>query len=342
MTRPSRSALRPIAAVAVLAWGGQALAAPSASPLPRLVLEPGSITVSGVSSGGYMASQFHVSFSGLVRGAGIFAAGPWYCARGSLGRALGECSGRDGSDPDAAGLIAAARQAAREGRIDPLAGLAAARVFVFRGSRDDTLARPVSDALVAFYGAFLPAGSVRYVTDVPAAHGVPTVAAGADCGLTAAPYLNACRYDGAGQMLSHLYGALTPPAAPAATALGDNLRRFAQAAYDPGDSLAATGFVYVPARCAQGAPCRLHIAFHGCRQGEEFVGESFVRDAGYNGWAEANDIVVLYPQARRSWLLPVNPEGCWDWWGYADPDYATRRGTQVSAIRAMVRALAGV
>jgi hypothetical protein len=291
-----------------------------------------------------MATQFHVSFSSLVKGAGIFAAGPWYCARGSLSRAFGECLDRDGSDPDTAGLVAAARRAAREGRIDPLEGLAQARVFVFRGSRDDTLARPVSDALVEFYSTFVPAGNIRYVTDVPAAHGVPTLAAGGSCGLTASPYLNACRYDGVGQMLSHLYRTLAHPAEPAlaAAASGRGLRRFSQSAYDPDGSLAATGFLYVPARCGQGMQCRLHIAFHGCRQGEEFVGESFVREAGYNAWAEANDLVVLYPQARRSWLLPLNPEGCWDWWGYADPDYATRRGTQVSAIRNMVRALLGI
>jgi poly(3-hydroxybutyrate) depolymerase len=341
MIRASRPVQRWIAAVAALGWALPGIGAPAG--LSRLALDPGSVSVSGLSSGGYMAVQFHVSFSSFVKGAGIFAAGPWFCARGSLGRALGECLNRDGSDPDAAGLIAAARQAADEGRVDPLQGLSASRVFVFRGSRDDTLARPVSDALVEFYRAFLPTDSILYVTDVPVAHGVPTLAAGGSCGLTASPYLNACHYDGVGQMLSHLYHGLARPEQPAvaAAASGSGLRRFSQSAYDPAGSLAATGFVYVPARCGHDAKCRLHIAFHGCRQGEEFVGESFVRDAGYNAWAEANDLVVLYPQARRSWALPLNPEGCWDWWGYSDPDYATRRGTQTSAIRDMVRALGG-
>ena len=26
------------------------------------------------------------------------------------------------------------------------------------------------------------------------------------------------------------------------------------------------GYVYVPTRCAAGAQCKLHIAFHGCNQ----------------------------------------------------------------------------
>jgi len=328
----------PLIAIAVLL----AACAPAGTspPLPRLALAPADVTVSGLSAGGYMATQFHVSFSGLVHGAGIFAAGPWDCAEGALSRALAECLGQSFGTLDVGRLVGAARQAASEARIDPLAGLGGARVFVLRGTRDDMIARPVSDALVDFYRAFVPAAQVHYVTDVAVAHGLPTVAAGGDCGTTASPYLNACGYDGVGTMLTELYPSLTRPAASAHGAEG-SLRRFGQGSYDPTGSLAATGFVYVPAHCAAGAHCRLHVAFHGCRQGEEFVGESFVRDAGYNAWAEANDLVVLYPQARRSSFLPLNAEGCFDWWGYTGADYATRAGPQVDAVRRMVRALGG-
>ena len=116
---------------------------------------------------------------------------------------------------------------------------------------------------------------------------------------------------------------------------------FEQSPYDPTGSLAPRGYLYVPRACAGRQPCRLHVAFHGCRQGAEFVGEAFVRDAGYNRWADAHGLVVLYPQAKRSRLWPLNPEGCWDWWGYSDENYATRDGREVAAVRAMVRALAG-
>ena len=37
------------------------------------------ITVSGLSSGGFFAHQFHVAFSKLVQGAGIIAGGPFGC-----------------------------------------------------------------------------------------------------------------------------------------------------------------------------------------------------------------------------------------------------------------------
>src|SRR3954467_11878831 len=43
-------------------------------------LEPGSVTVSGISSGAFFAHQFHVAYSSLVTGAGIVAGGPYGCA----------------------------------------------------------------------------------------------------------------------------------------------------------------------------------------------------------------------------------------------------------------------
>lgn len=332
-----------VAALVLVAAGIGGLAAPAAGAaagaavpaLPRLAIDRAGVTVSGVSSGGYMATQFQVAHSALIRGAGIFAAGPWYCARGSMARALGACLGGAGDVPDARELVELARRAAAAGRIDDVRALADDRVWVFHGARDDTVAKPVADALVEFYRAFVPAANVAYVTDVPAAHGVPTPATGAACGVTQAPFLNACGYDGVGRMLAYLYGALRP------SAKAGPARAFDQSAYDPRGVLARTGFLYVPSACAQGASCRLHVALHGCRQGAELVGGAFVEGAGYDGWAESNRIVVLYPQAKRSLWLPFNPQGCWDWWGYTGDDYATKAGAQVAAVRAMVRAITG-
>ena len=130
-------------------------------------------------------------------------------------------------------------------------------------------------------------------------------------------------------------------------------------------SLADKGFVFVPPGCRQGNVCRLHIAFHGCRQGYGFSsGEPtsqslyggtkgwthFVENAGYDEWADANDIVVLYPQvAGREYpdfvfdmdaLQHSNPQGCWDLWGYTDPNYHTRSGKQIKAVWKMIQALA--
>ena len=110
-------------------------------------------------------------------------------------------------------------------------------------------------------------------------------------------------------------------------------------------SLASEAYVFVPANCRNGG-CRIHVAFHGCRQNAGDIGRRFVDGAGYNGWAASNRIVVLYPQTVRryglavgSWRWLLNPKGCWDWWGYTGENYHTRDGAQMRAVRAMIEAL---
>jgi poly(3-hydroxybutyrate) depolymerase len=85
--------------------------------------------------------------------------------------------------------------------------------------------------------------------------------------------------------------------------------------------------------------CRIHVAFHGCRQGAETVGERFVSDSGYNRWADTNRLIVLYPQAIARYFWTYNPRGCWDWWGYTGERYATKEGAQIRAVLAMVERL---
>ena len=98
-------------------------------------------------------------------------------------------------------------------------------------------------------------------------------------------------------------------------------------------------FLYVPVSCAEGASCGVHVAIHGCTQSAEFVGDAFAAGAGYNEWAEANNLLVLYPQVASSKFAPMNPYGCWDWWGYTGSDYATRDGKQVQVIVGMIETL---
>jgi poly(3-hydroxybutyrate) depolymerase len=88
--------------------------------------------------------------------------------------------------------------------------------------------------------------------------------------------------------------------------------------------------------------CRLHVAFHGCEQYVDKIHDLFFRDAGYNAWADANHIIVLYPQAAP-WLrladpsqITGNPKGCWDWWGYSGDDYLGQNGKQMRAVRGMI------
>ena len=80
------------------------------------------------------------------------------------------------------------------------------------------------------------------------------------------------------------------------------------------------------------------VALHGCKQNADAIGETFVKDAGFNRWADAYGVAVLYPQTRAS-FAPLNPQACWDWWGYSGTDYDTRHGVQLRWLVNAVRAL---
>jgi hypothetical protein len=36
----------------------------------------------------------------------------------------------------------------------------------------------------------------------------------------------------------------------------------------------------------------------------------------------------------------MNPQGCWDWWGYTGHDFLTRDALQIRAVRKMLDTLA--
>ncbi len=295
--------------------------------LPAFKLDPSRTTVSGLSSGAYMATQVHLAFSDRIAGAAVFAGGPYGCARGSLETALGHCLAPPADKlPDVTALADAVRQRAADGKLAALDGLAGDKVLVFHGALDATVGADVARAAATLY-AQLGGVDVAVDADRAIAHTFPTVDKGVACDKSESPYLGRCGYDGAGAAFAALYGPAPAPAGP-----GDGeLRRFDQAAYrtDGQDALMAdAGFAYVPKACAAGETCGLHIAFHGCQQNVDSVGEAFVRDAGFNRWADAYRVVVLYPQARAS-FAPLNPKACWDWWGYGGADYDTRDGAQL-------------
>src|SRR5687768_7614087 len=131
-----RAAIR---SLAILAFAAPA----SAQTLPPLGADLSRTTVSGLSSGAYMAGQFQVAYSKLVVGAGIVAGGPYGCARTpgtelnpffsvvvqlNQARALNQCMTYGWSFlglgvPDPADLADYARRLAADGRIDLLEAL---------------------------------------------------------------------------------------------------------------------------------------------------------------------------------------------------------------------------
>jgi len=334
----SRVARTVLPAFALLAGAAHAEPKTSAS-LPTLRIDPARVAVAGLSAGAYMAAQAQIAYPEVFRGAALIAGGPYDCAQGSLATAVSVCM-KGTPAPDSAALVKAAQARAAKGEIGPLEKLAGEKVYILHGRQDPVVAESVAHAAVDFYQALkaaIPALSTLTVTWDGArdfSHTFPTENAGAACDKVAAPFIGHCGFDAAGAIFRALYGA---PSRKVGEAKGD-LRRFDQDALRPDGAdayLASEGAIYVPPSCTKGRRCGVLVALHGCQQNLDNVGEAFVREAGFNRWADAYDVVVLYPQTRA--LLPANPKACWDWFGYSGANYATRDGIQ---LRWLVHALA--
>ncbi|XP_037045323.1 uncharacterized protein LOC119080854 [Bradysia coprophila] len=305
----------------------------AAQRLQRYNVDPSSITVSGISSGAAMATQFHFSHSTQIVGAGIVAGVPNYCGIGGLA-AANLCM----SNPSSVNvnfLITQTNGLAASNLIDPVANIRGDRVFIFHGTQDSTILPASGRNVQTMYNHY--GANILTEFSIPAEHGWPTHNFGAPCSASSAnnAFMNNCGYRGAFNMLNYLYGGLTSPADNAGN-LG-NLLNFDQAeffALDPSlSSMSRSGFIYVPTACQGGGRCRLHISFHGCMQSSGNIGNIYATRAGFMEVAEVNNIIVLFPQISA---IAVNPAACWDWFGYLNTLFATRQGNQVLATHRMM------
>jgi len=354
---PLSSLLRAAASLAAAALAAIALAAPPGA-LPALNIAIEDTSVSGISSGGFMSVQMQVAHSGIVRGAGVVAGGPYYCAQDSVLKATTECSCTGAptlsckvgeASTAVPELVAATRAFRAEGRIDDPAQIARQRVVTVVGGKDALVPAAITRQLHGYYDAFgLPAAALKPVTLDAAGHTMPTTAYGGACGTTDEPYIGSCGFEAAHAILEWIYGPDVTPPRTTPTPAG-RFVEFDQRAYIPatgffshlwGTGLDKTGWVYIPPACAAGERCRLHVVFHGCKQGATPIGKEFILGAGYLEAAGANRIVLLFPQVEASYV-PLNPMGCWDWWGYEGASYAARAGPQMKAVRMMIDDLLG-
>ncbi len=311
--------------------------------LPALAVSTEAASVIGVSAGGYMATQLAVAWPSRFRGLGVVAAGPWACARGELGRALGQCMFTRLGPPDLAAIQARHRDYLSRDLVGAPEALADLRVFVWHGDADQTVDPSLGRALVDQFEDWLaaPDRQLRYREGEGAAHGWPVGAESdapartlAGCGEGGGSHLLACDPAIAEAALTWLHGA---PSAGAPGEAGGRLVRFDQSDFDA-RGLADSGYLFIPAGCEVGG-CALTVALHGCEMSAAEGDEAFVRYGGLNDWAAADRRVVLYPQVAASL---ANPKACWDWWGYAesawqlDPLHDSRRGSQVEALMGMV------
>lgn len=438
------------AAVCTLVMTQYAAAAPALEEVAVGVnIDPGQISVSGISSGGFMAHQFHVAHSEHIMGVGIVAGGQYYCAGGSVLDAVTKCSqfvmlgckslGLDAkwcsktdrapkNQADAKRAVQASFAEAKKqeaaGNISKLTGLKSDKVYLISAEYDEIVPHGVMDTVFHFYADPDKAGieqvNIDYNRTFPARHTMvrdgfnkPTGDAVGNCALPPAPsppldknvFIDDCEamakqrqttdrcicspvetakagtgaacppaskqaackdlrdVDLAGAILKRIYGEQALGGGRKAVAEGEVkafdqhlvFSKFSDIPYNElqNASMAREGYVFIPQPCKEGRKCKLHVAFHGCLQGgttdhrSGHSGNLFSKFAGYNEWAQTNDIIIIYPQVQvRNGSLqnpPVNPQGCWDWWGqyYTHETYHTQSGKQIKAVAQMINILAG-
>ena len=311
-----------------------------------LNINPNTLTISGISAGAAMAIQFQYAFSRIVKGAGIVAGIPYMCAQNMMAGAL-DCMDmpyiiNEQTLEEYLALYEA------DNLIDSTNFIQNQTVFLFSGTADTVVYQGTMQKvidMIKFYKAY----NVQSYLNYSAEHAWITNFYGNACNYLGEPYVNNCGLDFAGEFLAQAFQDMaaqgnnpgTQWVPQAATFQPLNMVAFDQTPYgaNPLIGMDYTGYVYVPTNCSTGKNlCHIHVNFHGCNQQATKVGTQYVEHTGLNEWGEANNIVILYPQTLAT-DLPMNPQGCFDWWGFAGSNYATREGPQMNAIRNMITAL---
>jgi hypothetical protein len=314
--------------------------------------------IAGISSGGFMAVQMSVAYSKTFAGAAIFAGGPYYCAVNNVDVATTTCM-QDSPAITQAGLTLLETDTAlwaAYGWIDSTSNLANQKIYLYSGTMDTVVVQPVVTWLKTYYQHYSSPPNIVYnnasaaehawVTWKPATGGTWS-GSGSNtvinpCGFKGTPYLNNCGNDPEHELIKQLYGSVT---AHSASATG-TMVPFDQTAFVPNGATSAysvdtTGYVYVPTYCAANSGCKAIVALHGCTQGYGMVGNAFITDSGLNEYADTNNLLIVYPQLIVSPIIPYNPQGCWDFWGYTGPNYPLQSGVQPAMIKAMVDKVMG-
>jgi hypothetical protein len=332
-------------------------------------------SISGLSSGAFMTVQMHVAHSADFIGAGIIAGGPYRASESFRAALTAPSSGILNAlyvamtpltpqvAPDARFL---ARLAQDTPGIDPTDNLKDQRLYIFTGRADRVVNQFAVRKTRDFYRALgVPAKNIAFVDQVDAGHSIITMnPEDSPLSTNQPPYINRGPFWQSHRILDHLYGPGNPPDPKPR---GD-LIRFEQAAFT-GDAqtrscMARFGYAYIPSAVSRGdaQAIGVHIVLHGCKQGYSYVdfvfgredvrnqppyGDRYVTTTGYIEWAEANNLILLFPQVDGGDGNAVqNPDGCWDWWGYTSPDpdapdYYSQDAVQIKAINGMLRRLTG-
>jgi len=298
------------------------------------------VSVSGLSAGAFVAVQYQVAFSSEIVGAAILAGGPYWCANNSLNKAETACMLLP-SEIKLSDCYSGTAYFYSINTIDNPSNLRNHKVWLFSGTFDTVVNSGVVKKLQQYYENYgVTTANINTNYNPPAEHAYITDDFGSKCSHLGNPYINNCNFDAAGKLLTHLWGTLQKPVT---VVNNSQIITIDQSQYIPHKAdpksvgLNKHAFAYIPKGCANNkAACRLHIDFHGCKQTTDDIQDTYYTKVGLNEWAESNNLIVLYPQAVSN---HDNPNGCFDWWGYTDFNYANKLGIQIATVKSMADAL---
>ena len=277
-------------------------------------------SVSGFSSGGFMSMQMHIAHSSLIQGVGIIAGGPYHCMQTYSQKTCTKFPNKI----EISRLVKYAKEEELKGNIDSLTNLNSTEVWLFGGTKDKMVLQGIVGKVSEFYEYFQ--ANVEFVQNIESQHMFVTDSFGSLCGVYEWPYIANCQFDSAGRILSKIYGELLMKKPYSQR----RLHKFDQRVYESDQvGMADFGYIYVPESCWI-ETCRVHMVLHGCGMNTDYIGSFLIKFAGYNEWAEANSLIIIYPQAARHHKL--NYGACWDASGSWDPNYSTKKGKHLSIL----------
>lgn len=262
-------------------------------------------TISGISAGGFAAVQLHIANSRIYNGSGIISAGPYLCAVYSISACM--------KTPYLISPQYLWALTKMEPFIDSVKYLEKQRVWIYYSSEDTVVHSAVTEKLADYY--LLAGTQVQVKNDIPSEHSYVTDSFGNACDYLGIPYINNCGQNIAYEMMSYLYNNKLEK--------GDSydVSRLTNKTFDNNFSVRQV-FYYTPSDCEKSG-CDRHLSLHGCLQSYENIGLDYITKLGYLEIAEKNKIVMIFPQMSK-----LNPDNCWDWFGYTGPNYANKLGPQ--------------
>ncbi|ODM94289.1 hypothetical protein Ocin01_12393 [Orchesella cincta] len=313
---------------------------------------PDWVTLSGFSSGGTFAQQLQISYSSLFSGIASFSHAYYRCGPGNGTEADYDnaCTivGNNSAPYDPELALADIRRYEQQGLIERTANLRNKKLYLYAGSRSSFFDLDASLGAIRIYEPLIQNLCAVKTRVQDAEQLLPTANYGEACRMNAQNnlFLGNCGFSGAYEALQFLLGDVIRPPPAGLRANLRNLMEFDQTEFFYGIEgngehfMDTVGYIFVPQQCYQ-RRCFLHLYFHGCLTGREFNGTSHLVNSGYLELAEANDLILVAPQALGTGAGGQNEIGCWDTYGLTGPNYATQRGAQVTVVRNMLARIMG-